>query len=129
MADRFDIDKDGRNALPLQRVRSGYEREGWDNGFVSEPARPSCDLQCDGPVAHRNAMLDPHEVGNRLLEELNEFAIVRQPSTRKDVAHTIIKATASRDVRVADVKLAVECGTPAKKCELLDPTHFLSTQG
>src|ERR1019366_5574379 len=48
---RINIGKNRRDLLPLERVRGGDERVGWNNHFALEPGGADGDLEADGGVA------------------------------------------------------------------------------
>lgn len=117
---RGDVAKDGRDLLPLERVRSGDEREGWDDDFARQAERADGDLQRDRRIAHCNAVPNLDEVGDTPLELLHVWAVVRQPSPVKQIVDAREQRLTAADVGPSDVKQLCEGGRAAEDGEIFE---------
>ena len=65
-------------------------------------------LQCGGRIAGGNAVLDPQQLGNILLELLHVGSVVRQHATIENIEEPLCQAIAVADIRPADVQRIVK---------------------
>ena len=102
---RVDIAEDRRDLLPLQGVRRGDEGERGHNHLALQSQGANGDLQGHGAVAHGDAVLDAHHVGDPPLEFLNIDTGIRQPPTIQNVVDPLQQAVPIPDVGPAHVEL------------------------
>ena len=85
---RIHVRKHRCDSLPLQRVGRGDEGISRHNHFTMQPQGADGNFQSDRGIAHRHAMLHANMLCNSLFKFLNQWPIVREPSSVKYFVHT-----------------------------------------
>ena len=101
---RVDVGEDRRDALPVQCVGGGDEGPRGHDHFAFQSQRTDRDFQCDGAVAHRDAVLDAEVRCDALLELLHHRPVVGQPLVVEYLVDALQEGLAVADVGAADVQ-------------------------
>ncbi len=99
----IDVAEDGGDFLPLEGVGGGDEGEGGDDDFAFKFEGADGDFECDGSVAHGDAIFDADVIGNAFFEFADTFAGIGEPLAIEDVVDAGEEVGAIADVGAADV--------------------------
>jgi len=101
---RIDITKDGRDLLPLERMRRGHKGEGGHDDLACQAQSTAGDLQGHGGVTHGDAVSHPDQVGNTLLELAHVGAVVAEPAAVQHVIEPFVEPAAVANVGPTNVE-------------------------
>ena len=102
------------NVQPLQRVPRGNECEGGDDHFPGQPKGPDGDLQADGCIARRYAILDSDKFRNPPFEFLNKHTVIGQPSPRQRAIDSFLQMASISDIGLPTWSCSGKAGWPPK---------------
>jgi len=104
---RIHIAENRGDLLPLKRMGCGDECVRRDDDLSMEIQSAGSDLQGDGRIAKGDAVLDAEKLRDASLEFLDEWAVIREPTSVEHLVDAAEKSLAIADVRAADVKFFV----------------------
>jgi hypothetical protein len=124
-----DIAKNRSNLLPLQGVRSRDKSERGNYHFPLQFERANGDLERNGRVAHRNAMLNTDNLGDSLFKLLNERTAVRQPMGVENSIHPFKQDCSSAYVRSSDMNFLGKSRLASEDSEFRASTEQVRSWG